>query len=152
MQSSSITQLDHITIPLRLPPDHNPKSQVRIPPLRGRSTITTSPLRLHPTQDIVRCSDLRRVFAHRLRHYTVAADVDEWIVTKVKEKEDRYAASMAKKDKKIADLRARNDELERIYALCGKELMLAWGREEFGKAQSGEKQKYRYRHAVQGLA
>lgn len=87
----------------------------------------------------------KHLAALREEYDGVAKDVDAWVIAKVKEAEDHYAASKAQREKMIVDRDVRIKELERQYALCGKELMLAWGREEFGPAVPGQKQKYRYR-------
>lgn len=83
------------------------------------------------------------------KSYNTAKDIA--ITDKVNAREGRYKAKIALRDTKIAERHAENEQLntelanlEKKYKAVSKELMRAWGREEFG--DTGEKQKYRYKY------
>lgn len=85
------------------------------------------------------------VAAVRNEHESAAREVDAWIVSQVEVQERKHVSALQKKDRQIASLTLRLQEIEALNDRCSKELLLAWGREEFGSAGIGERQQYRYR-------
>lgn len=84
-------------------------------------------------------------------HKASNAATDAAITEKVHKRETRYKDKIAARDTKLADrdaeiqdLRLKIESLEKRNYNLGKELMRAWGREEFG--DTGDKQKYRYKY------
>lgn len=82
--------------------------------------------------------------ATRARYESEDDEYNRWIKDQLDEKEARIKSIEQKHNAEILALRARNQELERIVKLCGKELMTSWGREEVGEAPAGRRQGYRY--------
>lgn len=102
--------------------------------------------------EVAHAKEMQNIIAE---HKAVNAATDAAITEKVVKRETRYKEKVAARDAKLADrdaeiqdLYTKIERLEKKNNSLGKELMRAWGREEFG--DTGEKQKYRYKYVKAG--